>query len=566
MLDLNNISERKKTIIALVFIILVILIGYLFFGGHYNNLLTDFGREMLFPEAILDGKVLYKDILCIYFPLAYQINALGYMLFGANLSTLETFGLINSIIFASVVFLIAKEFLNNKISLLITLLMIFSAVFNGTLFNFILPYSTSLTYGITAYILSIYLLIKYLKTENIYFSFVAYLIAGFAFACKGEFCLLFLILFFISVIKKPCGLKNNIINILLFLFFPIVSFGFLFFQGLTVNEFLLSLDFMKKFFTTDSMVYHIGKTGGVFTIENFQKYSISTINFLIFAITSFILFFFTKNNFGKYFAVLISAILLNYTVVWLHSLMLPLIVFVVFVCKYKNIYSDITLFVLFVSSLFLTVRMFWALTLSTYGIFTLALLLIVGIVLLLKILPEFKYLNKNDLEKFVIFLLSAYILFFLSFDIYQRNINNTPIKTEKGIIYLPQKEAETINYAINYIEKYSNSHQKILVLPEGTAINFLVNRDIDLKMHMIDRLYFEAFDEKYILENLKNADYEMVFVIKGFGLTNFGKPYLYSDNNIVMKYLKDNYYLDWQTSYDKKGKENLIKCFVKPYM
>ena len=78
------LNENKYLLLLWVFCIA----GLIIFCGHYSNILIDFGREVYYPEQILEGKVLYKDLFNIYGPLSYQINAVLYKIFGAKLSTL----------------------------------------------------------------------------------------------------------------------------------------------------------------------------------------------------------------------------------------------------------------------------------------------------------------------------------------------------------------------------------------------------------------------------------------------------------------------------------------------
>ena len=82
---------------------------------------------------------------------------------------------------------------------------------------------------------------------------------------------------------------------------------------------------------------------------------------------------------------------------------------------------------------------------------------------------------------------------------------------------------------------------------------------------MADRLYYDAIGPEKIIKNIDENDYEMVFVVKGYGLTKFGKEYLYSDDNPVIKFLKQKYVIDFETNYNDGKNENRIKCFVKPY-
>lgn len=197
--------------------------------------------------------------------------------------------------------------------------------------------------------------------------------------------------------------------------------------------------------------------------------------------------------------------------------------------------------------------------------YTAPLLVLSLIVITIKYLPDLKYLTKSNIQDFISYLLISYFLFFTGFAIYQSSKNNTPLISARGKIYLPKEQAVSLSSAIQYIEKYTKQNDKILVLPEGSVINFLANRPVDLKMHMADRLYSEAIGEEKVAEKIKSADYELILIIKGYGLTNFGKPYLYDDNNRVIKFLDKNYQLDWETKYIEKSRPNTIKCYVKPY-
>lgn len=565
---IKNIYNEKTDLINLLIIGLLIIVGFLIFHGCFNGILTDKGREMLFPAAILDGKVLYKDILCIYFPLAFQINALGYKIFGINVQTLEMFNTINAIITCITLYLITKEFLSKNFALLFGLLTAVGATFNGTLFNLQLPYSCSFTYGISAYLVALLLLIKYIKTENSKILPYCYLVAGFALCCKSEFAIFLLILLLTTFIIKPCSIKQNIINILFSTIFPVISFGTLFLQGVSINDFIRSFNFMKIFFTTDSMIYHISRTGGIFRLQDFNMYFEYIPKAVGLYLVSYFLFKKTKGSFLIIFAIIISACIANFTNIGMNTLLLPITVLIILLYKAKDIYSDKPLFILILAALGLNIRMFWALVLSTYGIHTAHILLLAFIVLLFKYLPEYKYMNKNDLTEFTKYMLCTYLVFFCVFTLWQQKRNDTPITTVRGTVQIPRKEADVITYAINYIEQFSSPEQKILVLPEGMAINFLTQRSLDYKLPMADRLYYDAVGSEKIIESIKNTDYEIILIAHGHGLTNFGKPFVYSDGNPVYEYIKSNYKLDWETQYfnraDKKD-TNIMKCFVKPY-
>lgn len=569
MEKIKEFYNEKTDIINILIITIFIALGALIFHGHYNGFFTDKGRELLFPTAMLDGKVLYKDILCIYFPLAFQVNAVLFKFFGINIQTLEFFNAINAILTCSFLYLISKEFLSKSFSLLFSLLTALAATFNGALFNLLMPYSCSFTYGATAYLAALYLLIKYIKNENTKYLPFCYLIAGLALAFKSEFGILLTVLLLTTFLIKPCSLKQNIINIVSYSIFPLISFGILFMQGVTIGDLVASFEFMRKFFTTDSMIYHISRTGAIFRIEDLSMYAQYIPKTIGLYLVSYLLFKVSRKSFFVIIAAAISAYIANFTNVGMNTIILPLTVLAILLYKAKDIYSDKPFFVLIVASLALNIRMFWVLILSTYGFFTAGILILSFIVMLFRYLPEFKFLSKEDLKQFTVYMAAVYFLFFLAFNIWQYQRNDMLLQTSRGDLYLPKKKVDAISYALSYVEQFSTPEQKILVLPEGMTVNFLTKRSLDFKLPMADRLYYDAVGAEKVLESLKKTDYEMIFVIQGFGLTNFGnKPYLYEDGNPVYEYIKENYKLDWETQYyDKpdRSDKNIMKCFVKPY-
>lgn len=563
MEKITNFYKEKSTICNCILLAIITIIGWIVFKSHYCNILTDFGRELLFPEAVLKGNVLYKDILCIYFPLAYQLNSLAYLIFGATVQTLEFCGLINITLFVLYFYLLSEEFLEKKLSFILATTVLISSGFNGSLFNMILPYSTGLTYGMTASIIAILFAIKYIKTEKIYFITTAYLFCGIAFTFKGEFGLLLPVLMYLSIFAKPCKIKQNLLNIVSFVIIPIISLGILLLQGLTINEIIIAADFMKRFFSTDSMIYHIKQTGGLFSPEKISLWIQCIINLTIFFGISFFLFNKTKGKKLFWASLIICAILLNFTKVWLHTCLIPITLFVLLIAKFNSLRKNIPVFILTLSAIALVSRMFWSLVLSIYGFYTAPVAVLTLLVLIIEYMPENEKLSIDNLKKFCIFALSSYLIYFLAFDIYQRQTNNTKISTEKGTIYMPQKEAETFNNVIKYIFENTEKGQKVLILQEGMAINFLTDRKVDMNMPMIDRLYFEAMDKNEIVTNLKKSNYDVIFIVEGFGLTRFGKPYLYGSDNVILRYIFENYDLEWQNNFVKKRIENHLYCLRK---
>ena len=151
------VKENKYLILLWV----LCIAGLVIFCGHYSNILIDFGREVYYPEQILEGKVLYKDLFNIYGPLSYQINAVLYKIFGAKLSTLYGAGWVCSILAVSGIYIIAQKFLSKFLSFCIGFFTISVCVATTCIFNFHFPYSWAVLYGLISFLFSLYFLLKY---------------------------------------------------------------------------------------------------------------------------------------------------------------------------------------------------------------------------------------------------------------------------------------------------------------------------------------------------------------------------------------------------------------------
>lgn len=78
------------------------------------NPAIDTGRELYIPFRMLNGEVLYRDIVNIYGALAYQVNALLYLIFGASFNVLRVAGIINSTLIIWLFMMICGEIFPRK--------------------------------------------------------------------------------------------------------------------------------------------------------------------------------------------------------------------------------------------------------------------------------------------------------------------------------------------------------------------------------------------------------------------------------------------------------------------
>src|SRR5574344_643396 len=262
----NEYWDKLKNIkldFWLLSLILLSIIGCVFFVGHFNEILIDFGREVYYPEAILKGKVLYKDLFNIYGPFSYLINAFWYKIFGIKLQTLYFTGSVLGILFVAGIYSVSKIFLDKFSSFLIGLFTIVVGITSPIIHNFTFTYSQAMLYGIVFFIWSLYWLCKSQENNELrnYPLYLSVLFAGFAVTNKYEFILywLFLLVFIIKLGFK--NIKKSVITLLAWIFPIIFSYGILFVQGLKISELVNSFLIIKTMMHTQTLRYVYQNSG-----------------------------------------------------------------------------------------------------------------------------------------------------------------------------------------------------------------------------------------------------------------------------------------------------------------
>lgn len=475
----------------LIFLWILCIVSLLMFLGHYSGWLIDFGREVYYPERILAGDVLYKDLFNIYGPLSYQINAFLYWIFGVKLSTLLGVGAFCSILIVTGVYLLAQNFLSKFLSFCIGFFTIVIGITTTCIFNFHFPYSWAILYGLIAFIYSLYFLIK----DKLW---LCAFLAGICITCKYDFLLYSFVILFVILKKKDWKALLN------FFVAPILSFGILFAQGLEISDLLNTFSIIGAMAKTKTLTYFYQNSGIYFhpkalltNLILFLKFAIPFGGILlgihknkkIITIFSFIvavIFFDAKLMFG------FLPILLLFAIIWFF---LPI---------NKNKCEKNILLML--SVLAVSLKVFWLLIIGSYGTYYVSLILIA----LLSLIPR-----KFDKVIGIYFILLSIFVFVIN------DLTGYYVKQPEKIV--------------EYLSTNTKATDKVVIFPEGMMINFLAKRQSDGFYNSMLPLYVESFGEEKIIEhfnenkpeyiifnNLNMKDYYFEYICKDYALNFCG--------------------------------------------
>ena len=127
-----------------------------------GSLIIDGGHELDVPRRLLEGEALYRDMSWNWGPLAPWLNAALYRVFGVHSDTLMWTGLVSAAVACLGLGLLARRFVGAFTSAWVGVAFLVGCAFSRriehALFNFVLPFNFSATYGITLAIWSVLLL------------------------------------------------------------------------------------------------------------------------------------------------------------------------------------------------------------------------------------------------------------------------------------------------------------------------------------------------------------------------------------------------------------------------
>lgn len=150
--------------------------------------LVDFGLELYVPWRLTEGEVLYRDIASRNGPLSHYVNALWFTLFGASLKTLVWLNLALAAAITVLVFRLIRRAFDPTAAFFATAAFLgvfgFSQYVGVANYNYVTPYQHGQTHGILLWLLSLFCIVR--APDSARFAFAAGFVAGLSFLTKVE--------------------------------------------------------------------------------------------------------------------------------------------------------------------------------------------------------------------------------------------------------------------------------------------------------------------------------------------------------------------------------------------
>lgn len=536
--------------------ILLIITFLLALGASFFQLnpAIDTGRELYIPLRMLNGEVLYRDIVNIYGALAYQVNALLYMVFGVNLNALRIFGVLNSTLIIWIFMLICGEIFpkkndtaeksnlsgQNGVWQFAVIPLVVGVCSLGT-FNYTLPYSFAMTYGLSAFLVSVLFFIKFVKNDNPQFAYYACLLAGIAVACKYDFLLFAFFLFGYILVNKKISTVDVLISFASLVIVPFLSIGALFLQGMQMSDLQGAFALVKAIGRTYSLKYFYSHFSGACLCFAVLSYS-SVKTLMLVAITAIVTFSKKWCQNDKFLLGLVYAFALAGIVYVGFSgySLLAIVNALIFCIFYKKIVQNRPLFVFMISAILFSFKTFFAVNIDVYGTYTMPLIILSIAAFLFNVNYSENIEVKKTVNSFASILLIGFL--FLSgaksaltlilktngvIPVVAIKNTNSVIKATNSV-FVYRQVAKTLNEAIEYVENNTKETDKVVVIPETMYLNFVTKRPADNIFDSLTPMYFEAFGEEFVINHFEQSRPEY-FILNNRDTSDYGKRYICTD-------------------------------------
>ena len=210
----------------------VVLICFALFAwaswGKLAHPIFDTGQEAEIAARLMEGQVLYRDLLINYTPLPYYVNALLLRSFGHHLEVFYMVGLVLALTVTLLCYRLVKQLTNPSWAALCASYILIYCAFNpGGLYNLVAPYSYGVVYATVFCLLALMTLDRYGQTGRLGWLLIAAIASGLAGLAKQEYGVAMFFTVLIGANLRPAKSFTNRIGRNLLITLVTVSFVFL---------------------------------------------------------------------------------------------------------------------------------------------------------------------------------------------------------------------------------------------------------------------------------------------------------------------------------------------------
>ncbi len=490
----------KRDICGLFAVLFVALVCEIVFFYKQATPMVDIGREFYLAQRVAEGGVLYKDIFNIYGPLSYQINALLFLIFGQHTHVLYLFGNLVGLLLIGTTYVLSRLYLDRFYSICVALFMIFTGICSAKIFNLVVPYAFSATYGLLMVIISLILFIKFIRDdEKIKYYYGSVFFAGAAFITKYDF-LLYVIGLLISVLLvKRVSFLVFLKGLLAFSVIPLISVLQLFIVGLNIQDIINSVELFKDITSAPSLAYFY-KIARVYPTVEAILYNIRNLVLFSFVLVGSYFVLNKLEGKSRYWFVLVNIFLIAFLFSFFFNYLknfsfLPVVILSLLLFLQKKI-ADKSVWVLCISTLLISAKKIFYADCTFYSVFFISLLVLSAIVLFEKyIIENHKLFKRMIVALMIVFFIPQLFAEKNSFAYYRYKV-----QTPKGVMYIGN-ETNPTRLLLDIVLKNTKKDDSVVILPEGHIINFLTDRKTDDMYSNLIPMYVEAFGEKKIIEH-----------------------------------------------------------------
>ncbi len=525
---------------------IVFFFGVFISWGKWGHLIYDCFKEAFLPQAILDGKVLYCDILSLYPPLGHYLNAFLYLIFGNSLHTLYFAAIINTIVILFVIYLTIKRFSSNFTAFIAVLSIILIFVFKvmNTSASWLFPYSYSFIYAFSSCLISFYMYILYKENDKNLYLLLSFLFIGLSMAFKLDFTAFILIPLYGLVCDfiKNKSFKTVFAAFLCFIAPFLISLCIYLLSGGTFSDIAEEIKILGAFANAPlSVVFNKNAMPQSFNLNVIFKVLESFLTFIIVSLILLLYIYFSKRIASKLknpiqnLAVIILALIGYISVFKIDTIIQYQITKQNFDLAFVSYFVTISALIIFITKKikrieFLRCEKFYflitaaaflisfrtfALLYSAYiGNFMLAVWWAGFIYFVFELLPLYfkKAFENGRLKKILSIFFILYALLFFSIYLSDFRTKIYKIENKKGVYYVNNNYGYTIKEGINFIEENIPSDKKLLVIDEGLIFNYFTGRKTNLKYYSLTPFMTEGFGEDKIVEEFILNPPDYIFV------------------------------------------------------